>query len=413
MIDSSTPSPNPWLTPPIRWVLIQAVVVSLIVGGLAGGVLGVVATHGPIGDWLEENIYPTEQASTSGAAVTQMSVQEDSAAVDVVDKVNSAVVSVIGTKDYSNIIQDQGQFPFDLFGFSLQTPVPQGKRQVSAASGFIISTDGLILTNKHVISDAQADYTVVLNDKRSLPAKVLAQDPVNDIAVLMVEAKDLPTVPLGNSDSVNVGQTVIAIGNALGEYRNTVTKGIISGKSRTIEASGSSGSSEVLQDVFQTDAAINPGNSGGPLLDLSGTVIGINTAVNTQGQLIGFTIPINVAKRDVESVQKTGKIQVAYLGVCHALVTPDSAQASNLSVNYGALIVKGQGCASAVAAGSPAEKAGLVENDIILEVNGVKIDEEHSLVSQLTKFKPGDTVTLKISHNGTTKDVSVILGERT
>ena len=162
-----------------------------------------------------------------------------------------------------------------------------------------------------------------------------------------------------------------------------MTKGIISGKSRTVQAGDGSGSSEVLQDVFQTDAAINPGNSGGPLLDLAGSVIGINTAVNTSGQLIGFALPINIAKRDVDSVQKTGKIQAAYLGVCHSLITKDIADRNNLSVDYGALVTKGTGCDFAVVPGSPADKAGVVEKDIILELNGTKIDEDHALVNLL------------------------------
>jgi len=388
-------------------MLIIPVVVSLVVGALAGSVFGVVATHGQLGSWIEKTLYPKGAISTTATATT-LSVQEDSATVDVVKKASDSVVSVIGTKDFSKVFQQQT--PFDFFGFS--APQPSGKQQVSAGSGFIISSDGLILTNKHVIADAQTEYTVVLNDKRTLSAKILAQDPVNDVALLKVDAKDLPTLTLGDSDTAQVGQTVIAIGNALGQYRNTVTKGIISGKSRTVQAGDGSGASEVLQDVFQTDAAINPGNSGGPLLDLAGSVIGINTAVNTSGQLIGFALPINIAKRDVDSVQKTGKIQAAYLGVCHSLITKDIAERNNLSVDYGALVTKGTGCDFAVVPGSPADKAGLVENDIILEVNGTKIDEDHALVNLLGSYKPGDELTLKIQHKGETKEVKVTLAER-
>lgn len=387
--------------------LLMPLVVSILVGGIVGAVVGVVTTHGQVGSWIERTLYSEGSVSTTNT-ITQLAVQEESATIDVVKKTSDSVVSVIGTKDFSKVFQQQT--PFDFFGFS--SPQPTGKQQVSAGSGFIISSDGLILTNKHVIADVQTEYTVVLNDKRSLSATILAQDPVNDVALLKVDAKDLPTLTLGDSDTAQVGQTVIAIGNALGQYRNTVTKGIISGKSRTVQAGDGSGSSEVLQDVFQTDAAINPGNSGGPLLDLAGSVIGINTAVNTSGQLIGFALPINIAKRDVDSVQKTGKIQAAYLGVCHSLITKDIAQRNNLSVDYGALVTKGTGCDFAVVPGSPADKAGLVENDIILEVNGTKIDEEHALVSLLGSFKPEDNITLKIQHKGETKEVTVTLAER-
>jgi serine protease Do len=229
---------------------------------------------------------------------------------------------------------------------------------------------------------------------------------------LKIEATGLPTVELGDSDKIELGQTVIAIGNSLGEYQNTVTKGVVSGLGRKVVAGDSQGGSEVIEGAFQTDAAINPGNSGGPLINLAGQVIAINTAMNQGGQLIGFAIPINVAKQDIESVETSGKIVRPWLGVRYVLINDEIAKANHLEKNYGALIARGQQATDlAVVPASPADKAGLVENDIILEMNGQKIDEEHPLAKEIAKFKPGDEVTLKILRKGAEKDVKVTLGE--
>ncbi|MEK7537428.1 MAG: trypsin-like peptidase domain-containing protein [Patescibacteria group bacterium] len=397
-MDKPTFSPPPststsWLT----------ILISLTIGGLAGGLVsaGMLNTK-------------SESVTNSLTAKQSLSVQEDSATVEVVKKASPSVVSIVITKDYSKIFSNQPTSPFDnFFGWPFgQQQVPQGKQEIGGGSGFVVGAGGLIVTNKHVVDDDQADYTVVMNDGKKYDAKVVAKDPTNDVAVVKIDAKDLPTLSLSNSDDVQSGQTVIAIGNALGQYRNTVTKGIISGQARTITAGDSSGQSETLEDVFQTDAAINPGNSGGPLLDLTGRVIAINTAVNSQGQLIGFAIPANVVKRDLDSVAKDGKITRAYLGVRYVLITKTMAEQDKLPVENGALIKPANDNSVAVVPGSPADKAGIVENDIILSVNGADINTDRSLSGLLSKFNPGDTVTLTIYHKGETKEVKVVLEER-
>ncbi|MEK7496414.1 MAG: trypsin-like peptidase domain-containing protein [Patescibacteria group bacterium] len=308
--------------------------------------------------------------------------------------------------------------PFNFFfGNQIPQPAPrkvqQGKQTIGGGTGFVIdSAKGLILTNRHVVDDTEADYTVLTNDGKKYEAKVLIRDSGNDLAIVQIKDAKLPALEFGDSDKIQIGQTVIAIGNALGEYRNTVTKGVISGTARNVVAGDSQGSSESLEGVFQTDAAINPGNSGGPLVNLSGQVIGINTAVNREGQLIGFAIPSNEAKRLVDNYQKYGKVVRPYLGIRYVLVTSEMARANDLSVDYGALVVRGQNDNTlAVVPGSPADKAGLVENDIVLEADGKKISTEQSLVKILSRYKPGDTVKLKIYHKGENKDVTVKLGE--
>lgn len=371
---------------------------SLLFGGLSGGLIS----------YLLTTSGGTTTSTTGGLKTVK--VEEESATTEVVKKTSPAVVSIIATKDYSEIYGNQPLSPFDLF-FGQQPRT--GTQQVSSGSGFIVRANGLIVTNKHVINDDQADYTVVMNDGKKYDAKVLAKDPVNDIAVIKVEATDLPTLELGDSDKVQIGQTVIAIGNALGQYRNTVTKGVISGKARTIVAGDGNGSSETLNDVFQTDASINPGNSGGPLIDLGGSVVAMNTAVDSQGQLIGFAIPINVIKKDVESVDKTGKIVQPFLGVRYVLVTKAMADQNKFPTDEGALISKDtEGNDPAVVAGSPADKAGLKENDIIAAINGDKITADHPLVNILAKYRPGDKITVTIYRGGEKQDVSVTLEER-
>ena len=404
--------------------------IALIAGGL-GGVVTILWGQ-PILQRL--GLMPIVNQENSQAvnlpSNRTLSVQEESATTEVVKQVAPSVVSIIISKDLSKIYNLTGPnpFPFDDFfnnGFPFnfffnnlqpqqQAPQqPQGKQEVGGGTGFVIdAAKGLILTNRHVVEDTEADYTVLTNDGKKLEAKVVARDTVNDLALVQVQDKNLPALELGESDSIAIGQTVIAIGNALGEYRNTVTKGVISGIGRNVVAGDSRGSSESLEGVFQTDAAINPGNSGGPLINLAGQVIGINTAVNKEGQLIGFAIPANEAKRLVESFVKYGRIVRPYLGIRYVIVTPELARANKIEVDYGALVIRGENKSDlAVVPGSPADKAGLVENDIVLEINGQRIDTEHSLVKQLSKFSPGDSVKLKLYHKGEQKSVTVKLEE--
>jgi len=411
-------------------LFLLVIITALVVGGATGAIAGFYTGTLSAGNlsFLNNPLVVKNNSPVAKSA----DLQEQNSIVAAVKKASPAVVSVVISK---NVPQYYGNVPnfspnefFNLnfpFGFQFQVPnlnptpapnsnqAPTQKQVVGGGSGFVISsTEGLILTNKHVVADTQADYTVVTNDGEKLPAKVLARDPFNDIAVLKVDKTGLPEVTLGDSDQLQIGQTVIAIGNALGEYRNTVTRGIVSGIGRNVVAGDASGASESLENIIQTDAAINPGNSGGPLLNLAGQVIGINSAINQSGQLIGFSIPINQAKKDISNVKQYGKIVQAYLGVRYVIINDTIAKTNKLSVNYGALIVRGQSQDElAIVPGGPADKAGLVENDIILAVNGKKINETNTLSKAIQNFKPGDVITLKVSHKGQEKIVKVTLEE--
>jgi serine protease Do len=221
----------------------------------------------------------------------------------------------------------------------------------------------------------------------------------------------LPTVSLGDSSSLQLGQTVITIGNALGEFRNTVSRGVVSGLARHITASSGSGSSESIDNVIQTDAAINPGNSGGPLINLQGQVVGVNVAMVSGAQNIGFALPINVVKSTIDSVEKTGTIKVAYLGVRYVSLNADLAKQFNVSVNKGALI-KGDQNNFAVEPNSPADKAGLKEGDVIEKLDGQTIDQNHSLASIIAEHNPSDQVTLTVLRDGKTITLKATLAER-
>lgn len=334
--------------------------------------------------------------------------------ISVVDRAAPSVVSIAIEKDATQNNQID-QF-FDVWPFFNNLPreplQDQGPdwQKVGGGTGFIISADGYILTNKHVVSDTEARYKVTLNNGTEYEAKLIGTDLFNDIGALKIEAEDLPTLELANSDDLLIGQTVIAIGNALAEFSNTVTTGVVSGIGRSIIASSGGGSSEKLEDVIQTDAAINPGNSGGPLLNLSGQVVGINTAISSQGQLIGFAIPINSAKSIIKSVTESGEIVRPYLGVRYLMLSKDIAKKNNLTVENGALIIRGDDPSQlAIVPGSPADTAGLLENDIILEVDGQALNEEYTLAEAISKSSPGQEMKLKILSKGQNKEIKVRL----
>jgi serine protease Do len=250
-----------------------------------------------------------------------------------------------------------------------------------------------------------------MNDGKTLKAKVLARDPIQDVAVLKVEGKGYTFIPLGNSDELMVGQSVVAIGNALGEFQNTVSVGVISGLSRTIVASGALSGPERLSQVIQTDAAINRGNSGGPLLDLKGRAIGINTAIAQGAENVGFALPINFVKKAVEDVKTHGRIIYPFLGVRYIIINPALREERKLSVDYGALLVSVPG-EKAVIDNSPAAKAGLKEGDIILEFGGIKITKDNTLGDLIAKARVGDKVRLKILREGKELLFEVVLEER-
>ncbi len=313
---------------------------------------------------------------------------------DVASKVSSSVVSI------TTEIRTTGWFG-------------QSSTSSAAGTGIIISSDGYILTNKHVIEDANKISVVTSEGKIYEKVKLVTTDPLNDVAFLKIpDASDLPAAKIGNSKTISVGQQVIAIGNALGQFENTVTSGIISGTGRSIIATDSNySSSESLNDLIQTDAAINPGNSGGPLVNAAGEVIGINTATSSEADGIGFAIPISSVKGMLDQVLESGSAKRAYLGVYSINITPDIASEYELPVTSGAYLyyTSGKYNSSAIAKNSPAEKAGLKNKDIIVSINGEKIGESGSLTSLIGGYKPGDTVQLSILREGKEKAINVTL----
>jgi len=382
----------------------KSILITILIAAIIGLIFGSLGSI-YVGPWVKSKI----ESAKIIESISEKTIP------DVVKQASPAVVSVIVSK-YVPILEQEYYNPFgDNSPFQIQIPrmVEKGKQlqEVGGGSGFIVSKDGLIATNKHVVIDEQAEYTVLTNDGKKFPAKVLARDPIQDVAILKIDANNLSTVILGDSDSIEIGQTAIAIGNALGEFRNTVSSGIISGLMRSITAGGG-GFSEQLDEVIQTDAAINPGNSGGPLLNLYGEVIGINTAVATNAENIGFAIPVNKIKRDIQDVKTSGKITYPFLGVRYVLINQAIKDQSKLSVDYGALIQKGSGDNEpAITADSPAEKAGLKENDIILEVDGKKITEQNTLSNVLMQYSAGNQITLKIFRKNKEQTINVTLGE--
>ena len=375
---------------------------------------------------------PSSSVATAaaGAPLYAPTDQYEADVMNAVKKASPAVVSVTISENVPVIENCPAYNPFDNvppefqqyfggggIGLSLPTSTPctTGKtqlQQVGGGSGFIISPNGLILTNKHVVAATNAQYSVITSDGKTYKATVLARDPSQDLAVLKIDATNLPTVTLGNSDALQLGQTAIAIGNALGQFSNTVSVGVVSGLGRTVTASSpDTGAQETITGVIQTDAAINPGNSGGLLLDLQGDVIGIDTAIASNAQNIGFAIPINEAKSAINSVESTGQIQAPYLGVMYEPVTPALAQQNDLPVSEGAWVTTG-GQTAPVLAGSPAAKAGIEAGDIITAVDGAPVDAVHDLANLINEYGVGQTVTLTIDRKGQTLTLQATLAQR-
>jgi serine protease Do len=338
---------------------------------------------------------------------------EKSPIVEVAKKVCPAVITIIISKDLPKI---EGFYFFPFGGQEFILPKmkkEKEKTKIGGGSGFIVSADGYVLTCNHVVGDPEADYTVIVDPKHKYQAKILARDPLIDVAVLKINEKNLPYLELGDSDKIELGETVVAIGNPLGEFEDTLSAGIVSGLSRKITAYGGLPfKAASLRGLIQTDAAINPGNSGGPLVNLEGKAIGINTAMVMGAQNIGFAIPINYAKRTLEEVIKYGKIRRPFLGVRYIVLNRELAMAQKLPVDYGALIVRESLGEEAVVKGSAADKAGLKEYDIILEVDGEKITEDNPLADVLAKQKIGEEISLKVLREGKEIILKVKLEEK-
>jgi len=378
-----------------------AVAVIAVLGGLGGG-------------WLESHNQGgviTGNLSSQKKIVTSQSQLISQIAKTVGPSVVSVNVNITSTSDSSSGGQSGG---FGLFGFS------QPEQEQAAGTGIIISPD-IIVTNRHVVPDGTTSVSVTLSDGTELKdVSVIGRTSDSDsldIAFLKVNNTDghkLPPAVLGDSAKVQVGDDVVAIGNALGQFQNTVTSGIISGYGRNIQAgdsSGDSSSAENLVDLFQTDAAINEGNSGGPLVNLNGQVIGINTATAGDAQNIGFAIPINDVQGLIDQVVKTGKFSRPYLGVAYIPLTADVASEYNLSVQNGAFIAPSNDPSNpSVLAGSPAAAAGLKEGDIITAIDGTDIDQTHSLTGLIDEHQVGDKVDLTVVRAGHTIHVTATLG---
>jgi len=336
--------------------------------------------------------------------------------VRIAKKVCPAVITVVVSKDLPKV-EDFYAFPYGGREVVLPLPGKDGlqteKTQIGGGSGFIISRDGYVITSNHVVADTTADYTVIISPKQKYPAKVLARNPINDIAVLKIEAKNLPFIELGDSNKVEIGEDVIAIGNPLGEFTDTLSRGIVSGLSRYITAAGGADNhTQNLRGLIQTDAAINPGNSGGPLVSMEGKVIGINTAMIMGAQNIGFAIPINYAKKDLGQVQKFGKIVVPFLGVKYVMLSKDFAHINKLPVEEGAIVVRETLGEYPVIKDSSADKAGMKEFDIITACNGQKITTENPLSHILAKCKIGHETEFAILRDGKEIILKAVLEEK-
>jgi serine protease Do len=372
---------------------------------LTGIALGFVIVVAVLGGALADRLFGIKPVDvffprtfpTSTEVLRQRVVEEESAVIELVERVSPAVVTIAVESPKRRVLDFS---PFGGFGLR-----EQGGEQ-DVATGFIVGSDGLIATNKHVVSSLDVKYKVITKDNKEYEVVKIYRDPANDLALLKINANDLPTVEFGDSSKLKVGQTVIAIGTPLGEFRGSVTKGIISGLGRGITASSGNpfeGYVERLDDVIQTDAAINPGNSGGPLLNISGQVIGINVAVATAAENIGFAIPINVLKDSIKQFRETGEFSRPFLGVQYQTISRQAALANE--VPQGAYVLD-------VVKGSPAEKAGIKVDDIITKISGEKVgDEAAGLAGIINKHKVGETIQIEVWRDGKTLILSATLTE--
>lgn len=401
-------------------IILLLVLVSVVVAFTTAIVTAALFEQAP-GSSVTQTIQKVIEKAVPGAQnndtkETVRVITQEQQVVDTVKNVSPAVVSIIASRDLPKLERCVAS-PFggdDVFGqFFPELQIPQlcqngtERRQVSAGSGFLVRDDGLIITNRHVVQDTEAQYTVIMNSGKKYDAKVLARDPLEDIAVIKIQGSGFPHLTLGNTGGLHTGQTVIAIGNALGEFQNTVSVGVISGLRRTLIASG-----EELRSVIQTDAAINPGNSGGPLLNLEGKVIGINTAVASGAENIGFALPIDLVAKDISRVEKKGKIVYPFLGVRYQMIDEEFGKAKKLSVSEGAYII-GQTGEAAITPGSPAAQIGLKEGDIIIKFAGEAVTRDSTLTELIQKHEVGENVSLAFIRDGKETTVQLTLAERT
>ncbi len=333
---------------------------------------------------------------------------------EIAEKVCPAVITIAASKGLPRI---EGFYSLPYNNQNYIVPKLKGNKKfetkVGGASGFIVSSDGYILTSSHVVSDQEASYSAVLEPTKKYPVQIMSRDPLNDIAVLKIEGEKFPFLDLGDSSKIRLGEQVVAVGNPLGEFYDTISAGIVSGLSRLINAqSGPMEKATRLKGLIQTDAAINPGNSGGPLINMEGKVIGINTAMVTGAQNLGFAIPINYAKKDFKEIKEFGKIKRPFLGIKYIILNKEIAEQNDLPVSHGALIIRERLGEEAVVQNSAAGKSGLKEFDIVMEVDGEKITEDNYLSDILEKRGIGDEINLRVLRKNKILDISLSLEER-
>ncbi len=329
------------------------------------------------------------------------------------------VVSIVLTKSIDDLKKELPKFAGKK-GKKAELAIPQekidahGMVQVGGGSGFIVDSEGIILTNKHVVNELDVAHTVITSDGKEYAAEILARDPLNDVAILKIKSETkLPAITLGDSDTLELGQTVLAFGNALGLFKNTVSQGIVSGLSRSVEAKADAQApTEELRGLIQTDAAINPGNSGGPLVDIFGKAIGINAAVVVGAQNISFAIPVKAAWHDIKDLREHGRIRKPLFGVRYVVLNHDTSEKMKLPVEYGAYVTREHSFDNAVVPGSPAARGGIREYDIILAWNGKKIASESTLQDFLEDCEIGEKVLLSVLRKGKTFETEVTLTER-
>jgi len=385
----------------ISFSLIGVIFLSLIGGALSDRIFG----YKLLDKWFPRLLSPLQLNNNKVQERTKI-VSEESVVIDVVDKVSPSVVTV-GIKKTKVVGSPFQNFydPFGIFGLPQQKQQQKKEKiEQDIGSGFILNKEGLIVTNKHVVSDTDASYKVITKDNKDLEVKKIYRDPIIDLAILKVDppTSGLKPLEMGDSSKLKVGQFVIAIGTALGEFRNTVTTGVISGLGRGINAGDPFGGySERLENVIQTDAAINPGNSGGPLLNSAGQVIGVDVAMSQSAQNINFAIPINIVKKALNNFNKTGRFERPFLGIKYKMISIDLALLNE--VPEGAYILE-------VVDNSAAAESGLKKGDIIVKIDGQKINDKNGdLIKIIQSKKVGDKINLEIWRDGKTKKVRAVL----
>jgi serine protease Do len=376
-----------------RLLTFVAIILLLFGLGIQAGVLDI----GKINSRLPRLQIPSKEKTPKIKESVKL-VEEESDIVNIVDKLSPSVVTV-------KIKQTRKFFevnPFDPFSFFNRPQQKEQKIERNIGSGFFVSSDGWVVTNKHVVSERDAKYEVLTIKGKTLQVSKIYRDPSNDIAILKVKGgNEYQALELGDSDKLKVGQTVIAIGTPLGEFQGTVTKGIISGLGRGIDTgSPFAGYVERLDNIIQTDAAINPGNSGGPLVNIAGQVIGVNTAVASGAENIGFAIPINVVRDALKSFKDTGSFQRAFLGVSYKIITRELSVMNDIP--EGAFILE-------VTEGSAAQRAGIKKGDIIIKFDGKRVNKKNDLAKLIKKKKAGDNVLIVIWRDGDEKSLQVKL----